>query len=777
MAEKLSAKSAWKLNNALKKSAATKPTKVGTARVTRRDSDGSVWVRLPGSNVDTPVNGQILSDAQVGDTVSVRIENGRLSLMGNASTPSVGQQQVNTTVRPVRQTADNALETASTAQTAAELATSYAATAQTAASQATTAAGQAVSAATAAGTAAAQAQQDANSANASAKGALLSLATVEDVVDTLTWITKHGTMALTTDTAVDPSKVYFVPDASGQYVVGGSTYSIVQNPTTEGLSGYYELTIDKSVENYIATHVAVTNEGLWLTPTSSNGYRVLIATGAGTTYTTAGTYIIDNGGNVRAIIGEVITLGNAADGSVVTIDSDSMDMMHGTTEMLHFGYGEGTAASGTANAPYYTIGTRAANSTVGNYSMAEGYGTTASGYASHAEGRETTASSYQSHAEGVYTEASGTASHAEGMYTEASGVGSHAEGSSTHGYKIVASDFGSHAEGDATYGDVTASARAAHAEGSATTASGTASHAEGAQTTASGTNSHAEGQATTASGANSHAGGFQTIAASYNQTALGRYNVADANSTYAIIVGNGTSASARSNALTVDWDGTVDIGPTTVTAEDSGLKVHGSNISTASQTASANLYALIAGMFDKGGNFRSYLKHVDLTNGRQGLQVETRREVNGSNVYNGVQMLVDPSGNRYVVLSDRAAWLSALGYTAPTALPLASGCAAYSSGQTPTYSRDGHVVSVWGAVKPTAEVAAGGTLTIGTLPAGYRPSHDVYVLCQGSGQNKWLLTVSTSGVMTATRYSSGATLVVIPTNAWLPFCATFITTS
>ena len=276
--------------------------------------------------------------------------------------------------------------------------------------------------------------------------------------------------------------------------------------------------------------------------------------------------------NVRAVFGEVITLGNASDGSVVTIDSDSLDMVHGTTEMLHFGYGLGAAQTGTAAAPYYTVGTRAANSTVGNYSVAEGYLTTASGYSSHAEGVQTTASRYgshaegmettasgsQSHAEGLYAEASGSQSHAEGQYTVASGYASHAEGCGTQTYKIVASGDGSHAEGDARYGDVTASARAAHAEGSATTASGGVSHAEGTQTTASGTNSHAEGQATTASGGNSHAGGFHTIAASYNQTALGRWNVIDTNSTYAVIVGNGTSDSARSNALTVDWDGNVE---------------------------------------------------------------------------------------------------------------------------------------------------------------------------------------------------------------------------
>ena len=224
--------------------------------------------------------------------------------------------------------------------------------------------------------------------------------------------------------------------------------------------------------------------------------------------------------NVRAVFGETITLGNASDGSVVTIDSDSMDMVHGTTEMLHFGYGEGAAMSGTAVAPYYTIGTRSANSTVGNYSVAEGYGTTASGSTSHAEGYNITAS--------------GSASHAEGYGTTASGYASHAEGS-----------------------DTTASGNNSHAEGYDTTASGYASHAEGYDTTASGWASHAEGYDLTASGYASHAQNFGTIAASEAQTALGRWNVGDANNTYAVIVGNGTDGGNRSNALTVDWDGNV----------------------------------------------------------------------------------------------------------------------------------------------------------------------------------------------------------------------------
>ena len=89
----------------------------------------------------------------------------------------------------------------------------------------------------------------------------------------------------------------------------------------------------------------------------------------------------------------------------------------------------------------YTAGTGAEifndytnNKAVGQYSHAEGNGTTASGSYSHAEGTNTTASSICSHAEGQNTTASGEDSHAEGVSTTASGSQSHAEG-----YKTTAS--------------------------------------------------------------------------------------------------------------------------------------------------------------------------------------------------------------------------------------------------------------------------------------------------------------------------------------------------
>ena len=102
------------------------------------------------------------------------------------------------------------------------------------------------------------------------------------------------------------------------------------------------------------------------------------------------------------------------------------------------------------------------------------------------------------------------------------------------------------------------------------TASGSRSHAEGRETTAIGDSSHAEGSETTASGYYSHAQNLGTKAAKRAQTALGTYNEEDTATTtthpsgtanygkYAVIVGNGTSNSARSNALAVDWAGNVE---------------------------------------------------------------------------------------------------------------------------------------------------------------------------------------------------------------------------
>ena len=169
--------------------------------------------------------------------------------------------------------------------------------------------------------------------------------------------------------------------------------------------------------------------------------------------------------------------------------------------------------------------------------------------------------------------ASGTADGAEIFndyeHNTATAKYAHAEG-----YRTTASNENAHAEGDIT----TASGRDSHAEGVLTTASGMSAHAEGNSTTASGSDAHAEGAGSIASGHFSHAEGYYTQAGSEYQHVQGKCNIIDTYDTYVHIVGNGDSASARSNAHTLDWDGNawfagdVYVGSTSGTDKDEGSK-------------------------------------------------------------------------------------------------------------------------------------------------------------------------------------------------------------
>lgn len=92
---------------------------------------------------------------------------------------------------------------------------------------------------------------------------------------------------------------------------------------------------------------------------------------------------------------------------------------------------------------------RRSNTTVGDYSHAEGNLSAASGNGSHAEGLETTSSGVASHAEGYLTKATGHYSHAEGSATNAIGDYSHASGfaSEANGYAAHASGYCTKARG------------------------------------------------------------------------------------------------------------------------------------------------------------------------------------------------------------------------------------------------------------------------------------------------------------------------------------------
>ncbi|GAB2626467.1 hypothetical protein [Belliella aquatica] len=180
-----------------------------------------------------------------------------------------------------------------------------------------------------------------------------------------------------------------------------------------------------------------------------------------------------------------------------------------------------------ANAANYgDIGNGAVDLSISDYSNSQNGAT---GYASVAMGELTIASGANSTAMGNITEASGDGSTAMGTATGASGIRSTAMGFSTF-------------------------------------ASGPYSTAMGRQGRATGENSTAMGSATTASGTNSIAMGFFTRASDYGSLVLGQFNSRGSTATSAtafsanapaLVIGNGTGSSAKSDAFVVDFSGNV----------------------------------------------------------------------------------------------------------------------------------------------------------------------------------------------------------------------------
>lgn len=376
-----------------------------TATVVRTEGT-TAWVHFDEGVAETPV--EMTISCKAGDTVRVRVADGNAYLVGNGTAPPTDDS----TAIVARTVAVSAQTKANSAQEDANAAAEAASSAQASADTAAIAAGNAKTAADNAAIAAGNAQTSANAAKASADNAgeyasraLGNLASVQSVSETLTWITAHGTMTLTADVALDPTHVYFVVDAAGDYTVGGVKYSIVTEPKLADIGTYYELSIDESLNNYVATHLALDTEGLWVIPDTTNDFKVLIATGSGSTYTTAGTYIVDGSGY-----------------TVAQFTATELSLQSNGVEMAHFGYDSGTdSGGGTSTAPYSSIGQRLSGSTIGNYSTAEGYDTTASGYASLASGQNTIASGHFSNASGQQASATGLCSQAGGRLSIAKG--------------------------------------------------------------------------------------------------------------------------------------------------------------------------------------------------------------------------------------------------------------------------------------------------------------------------------------------------------------------
>lgn len=679
------------LLSSMKQAGMPKTSSYDAVAVVRRIEDGYAWVHFEGGEDETPV--RLTINCKPGDTVQVRVSGGTAFLVGNGTAPPTDDTRANAAIT----TADIAAMQAERASVAANSAIESASIAAEAASDAQESAD--------------AAQVSANNANEYAARALGNLSTVQSVTETLSWITSHGTMTLTSDTALDPTHVYFVVDANGDYVVGSTHYSVVTEPNADDLGIYYVLSIDESLNNYVATHLAVTNEGLWILP-ESTGYKILIATGSGTTYTAAGTYVIDASGKTVAKFGSDVILGDASKSHVKI--SNTKFLLYGTngsTVVAEFGVkNDGT----TGIASITETGKTEWSSTIDGVSY-YGFSTsyTVLNLVSCKIGNTDVTSSTMINASRhfVYNSLFTLSTEITLVYTTKEPV-SYAQfnGATANGRRAFSNGPTSYANGSnsASFGVY---ARA----------NGDTSFAEGYSTLASGMYSHAEGYKSIASGNSSHAGGFCCVAEEDSLTAIGQFNKTDATGLL-FVVGNGFDESSRSNAFAVRLDG--------VTEAIGGLA-----IKKGSSQTDPPFYLCLNESFANGGNV-GYLTKANMKKA----------------------MLADDSGWQSVTFtSDFANYSSAN----PPGTPV-------------RYRRIGKRVELTGTARPTRTITGSADhVTMFTLASGFRPPNTVYGVMHGSTRNIWLITINTNGTVTFSRYGGYDAYVDVTNTTWLPIHISF----
>lgn len=286
-------------------------TKTVTGVYVGKDGEGKAWVRLSGAEAAIPVR-RMAVQADVGDTVSVTVGNGRAVVDSNVSNPSASS----TTVTKVERRAAVAQETAvkavdyaveaqaasaaarasaNGAQVSAEKALVAADSAEADAARAHVAADDAMAEAVIAHDAADSAQADAATAKESATAATNGLSEVEKVVGTLNWIADHGRYVNQAGQIFDASKIYYTRSGTSP----NYTYTMVESPVAADIASYYVLVVDESVQNYIASHVYLLNDGLYVTTDSTNGYKVRIDGDSVDVLNTSGTVVATFGPTAR----------------------------------------------------------------------------------------------------------------------------------------------------------------------------------------------------------------------------------------------------------------------------------------------------------------------------------------------------------------------------------------------------------------------------------------------------------------------------------------------
>lgn len=542
-----------------------------TAEVLRIE-DGTAWVHIPGGADETPV--QMSINAREGDTVRVRVAGGQAWLVGNDTAPPTDDRTAN----KAQESADAAQETANTAManaeraaiaadsaeasaaaaqesaeaasTAAEQAVEDAATASAAAAQADAKAEAASTSATAAQASATAAQNSANAANTAANGALNSLSTVQDVMGVLDWAKDNATYTLTSDTEIEPGKTYWTRTGSGT-AADPYVYTPVVNPSASALGTYYEISgVDEAMADYIAAHLALTDEGLYVLADGSD-WKVLVAND--------GVFIMDPQNNVVAKYKDEIILG-IDDGtqSILKLDYHSIQAFDKENALL-------LSDPQTADqaAPYFWAS---------DLRDQTGYADIVSTFIADGSTYSFSLSPVSSTTNYTVTVSDGsggtvTKSYALVSFSSAPTAGAvitvtyKTDQQTAKAYSLGIRGSGTVGAGSVAMGNnCVASNTYSFATGYSCNATGSQSMAGGGNSAANGRSSFAYGTGANARYANSAAFGNLTRATFDNQFVIGQFNeFTDPDRVNAFIIGNGRNNSNRSNAMTVTRDGNIEL--------------------------------------------------------------------------------------------------------------------------------------------------------------------------------------------------------------------------
>lgn len=285
----------------------------------------------------------------------------------------------------------------------------------------------------------------------------------------------------------------------------------------------------------------------------------------------------------------------------------------------------------------------------------------------------------------------------------------------------------------------------------------------GINNTIDGGYSMAIGQDNDVNGNDSLAQGIGLIVNGDNQLVIGKYNEAD--TTSAIIIGNGTDDNNRSNSYWI-----------------------GRNSGNSYQAGNFNFTNKNRGVWGRDStDFRYPFVYDNGTNLWIGASAKNTQHHEGYTLISSGYNSSSGNGNVTIVVSiPNADNTSATNYDVlhtgyipleeSTAFTYQNGCsaAATSGGNQPKAYKRAGIVTIKGVIKfaSTAQSAAG-AIYIGKVPSGFEPIDTVTFVQTGPGQNKFRMLIYENGNIQVDRYGI-ASNIAIPANAWLSISCTYI---